>query len=144
MIEVGILMKPGFEDLMPRKAHDDDAGYDIRAADSVEVDPGDCVRFPTGMHVVLPVGYEAQIRTRSGLAWKRIKVANSPGTVDAGYRGEVGILLHNQSDTVFKVNRGDRIAQMVICKLPEVKLVPISELPPTERGAGGFGHTGIK
>ena len=93
----------------------------------------------------LPVGFEAQIRPRSGLALKHdLMLTNSPGTIDAGYRGEVGVIIYNAGKENFEIKRGDRIAQMVICKLPEVKLVQSEELSDSGRGAGGFGSTGKK
>ena len=98
---------------------------------------------PTGLFLELPTGYEAQVRPRSGLALKHcVTVLNTPGTIDAGYRGEVGVILINHSDTLFPVKRGDRIAQMVIQALPDVVLTPVAQLKESARGAGGFGSTG--
>ena len=96
------------------------------------------------MFLELPVGFEAQVRPRSGLALKHnLSLTNSPGTIDAGYRGEVGVIMFNPGPAVFQVRRGDRIAQMVIAELAAVELVPAEELSETQRGAGGFGSTGI-
>ena len=101
--------------------------------------------IPTGLHIALPAGYEAQIRPRSGLALKKgITVLNSPGTVDADYRGEVGVLLINLSQDEFVVNDGERIAQMVIVRHEQGAFIPVEVLDETERGEGGYGHTGVK
>jgi dUTP pyrophosphatase len=98
---------------------------------------------PTGLFIELPEGFEAQIRPRSGLAFKHgIGVVNSPGTIDADYRGEIKVLLVNLSDQVFEVNPGDRIAQMVVARHEKINWQPVEELDETIRGAGGFGHTG--
>ena len=121
------------------------AGMDLYAA--VEKDatilPGEWKLVPTGISIALPEGYEAQVRPRSGLALKQgISVLNTPATVDADYRGEVGVILMNHSKKDLIVKRGDRIAQMIINKIEQIKFEEVSELPTTERGAGGFGHTG--
>ena len=130
-------------DLAPAKAHPDDAAYDLRSRADLELEPGTSTLVPTGLFLELPVGYEAQIRPRSGLALKHdIMLTNSPGTVDAGYRGEVGVIVYNGGKVPFPVTRGDRIAQMVIAKLAEVELEPAETLSETARGAGGFGSTG--
>jgi dUTP pyrophosphatase len=101
--------------------------------------------IPTGLHIALPQGYEAQVRPRSGLALKRgITVLNSPGTIDADYRGEVGVLLINLSQEDFVVNDGERIAQMVIARHEQGEFVQVEVLSETERGEGGYGHTGVK
>ena len=101
--------------------------------------------IPTGLHIALPEGHEAQVRPRSGLALKHgITVLNSPGTIDADYRGEVMVLLINLSDHDFVVNDGERIAQMVIAKHEQGEFIEVDELDETERGEGGYGHTGVK
>jgi len=101
------------------------------------------ILIPTGLHIELPVGFEAQIRPRSGLAYKHgISIVNAPGTIDADYRGEIKVLLINLSDTDFVVQNGDRIAQMVIAKHETVQWDSVEELSDTDRGAGGYGHTG--
>ena len=101
--------------------------------------------IPTGLHIALPAGYEAQVRPRSGLALKKgITVLNSPGTIDADYRGEVGVLLINLSQEEFVVNDGERIAQMVIARHEQGAFVSVEVLDETERGEGGYGHTGVK
>jgi dUTP pyrophosphatase len=131
------------DDLTPCKAHADDAAYDLHSRQNLTIYPGKVALVPTGLYLELPVGYEAQVRPRSGLALKHsITVLNSPGTVDAGYRGEVGVVLFNAGDTMFTIERGDRIAQMVIQSLPSVELVRAEQLSETERGAGGFGSSG--
>ncbi|MEA2860439.1 MAG: dUTP pyrophosphatase [Methylobacteriaceae bacterium] len=123
------------------------AGLDLLAAvpeDSpVILSPGQHALVPTGLTIALPSGYEAQIRPRSGLASKHgVTVLNAPGTVDAGYRGEIGVLLINHGEAPFSIRRGERIAQMVIASVVRVELVPAVELSTTRRGSGGFGSTG--
>ena len=136
-------MREGDEDLAPRKAHPDDAAFDLRACTDLTVPKGTIALVPTGLCLELPRGFEAQVRPRSGLALKHgVSVHNSPGTIDAGYRGEVGVILFNAGSDDFPVRRGDRVAQLVIQKLPEVELVPAETLTETGRGAGGFGSTG--
>ena len=137
-------MASGCFDLAPAKAHPDDAAYDLKARTDIELAVGKSTLVPTGLFLELPVGFEAQVRPRSGLALKHnLSLTNSPGTIDAGYRGEVGVIMFNPGPAVFQVRRGDRIAQMVIAELAAVELVPAEELSETQRGAGGFGSTGI-
>ena len=131
------------EDLMPAKAHSDDAGFDIRSSVDMDLNPGEPHLVSTGIFMEFPPGYEAQVRPRSGLALKHaLTVLNSPGTIDAGYRGEVCVIMLNAGNEPFAVKRGDRIAQMVINKLPEVEIVAAEKLSDTARGEGGFGSTG--
>jgi dUTP pyrophosphatase len=121
------------------------AGMDLRAfiSESIVIKPLQRVLIPTGLSIELTEGLEAQIRPRSGLAFKNgITVLNSPGTIDADYRGEIKVLLVNLSDTDFMVNDGDRIAQMVISNYIKIKWTTTESLSETKRGAGGFGHTG--
>lgn len=121
------------------------AGMDLRAFIETEITikPLQRILVPTGLYIELPVGYEAQIRPRSGLAYKHgISIVNAPGTIDADYRGELKVLLVNLSDTDFVVNNGDRIAQMVIARHETVVWNAVEELSDTARGAGGYGHTG--
>lgn len=140
-----IHMDNGCEDLFPRKAHEDDAAFDLRSRVDAVIPSGKITLVPTGVFMELPVGYEAQVRPRSGLALKHgITVLNTPGTIDAGYRGEVGVILINAGPADFTVARGDRIAQMVVQKLADVELVAAEQLSDTSRGTGGFGSTGIK
>lgn len=143
MTEVKIVMLDNCSDLFPAKAHSDDAAFDLRSRVDMELIPGRSTLVPAGFSMELPVGFEAQIRPRSGLALKHdIMLTNSPGTIDAGYRGEVGIIMFNAGKENFSIKRGDRIAQMVICKLPEVTLITAESLSDTVRGAGGFGSSG--
>jgi len=130
---------------LPKKMTDHSAGFDLCAAvkEAVAIEPGKIVMIPCGFSMALPVGWEAQIRPRSGLAARHgITLINSPGTIDADYRGEVMVPVINLGSAAFTVERGIRIAQMVIGRVPEVKLVEVEELDSTERGGGGFGHTG--
>lgn len=130
---------------LPEYATATAAGMDLRAylAEPVVLRPLERRLIPTGLYVELPSGYEAQIRPRSGLALKKgITVLNSPGTIDADYRGEIGVIIINLSDEPFVVNDGERICQMVVAPYEQVVCVEVEELNATERGAGGFGHTG--
>lgn len=123
------------------------AGMDIRANldEPMLLKPMQRVLVPTGLYIELPAGYEAQIRPRSGLALKKgIGVLNSPGTVDADYRGEIGIILINLSNEDFIINDGERICQMVVKEYCRVDWMEVQSLEDSERGAGGFGHTGVK
>ena len=144
-MQIKVKLLAGCDDLMPAKAHSDDAAYDMRSRVDITLEPKCSTLVPTGVVIELPVGYEAQIRPRSGLALKHnLMLTNSPGTIDAGYRGEIGIIMYNAGKEDFSISRGDRIAQMVICKLPEVELVASDSLSDTDRGSGGFGSTGVK
>jgi dUTP pyrophosphatase len=123
------------------------AGFDLPAAvaSDVTIEPGASATIPTGLFVAIPPGYEGQVRPRSGLAANHgVTVLNSPGTVDSDYRGEVRVILINHGQERFVVRRGDRIAQMMIAPVTQVRLVEVEELPSTDRGEGGFGHTGLK
>lgn len=123
------------------------AGMDLRAelAEPVLLKPLERALIPTGIFMEIPVGYEAQVRPRSGLAFKKgITVLNTPGTIDADYRGEVRVILVNLSSEDFLVNDGERIAQMIIAAHEKADWIQVDELQETERGAGGFGHTGTK
>ena len=122
------------------------AGMDLRAHldETVLLKPMERRLVPTGLHIELPEGFEAQIRPRSGLAFKHgIGIVNSPGTIDADYRGEVKVLLINFSDQVFEINSGDRIAQMIIARHEKINWQQVEELNETTRGVGGYGHTGV-
>lgn len=132
---------------LPAYATPQSAGMDLRAnlEESITLQPMERRLIPTGLHIALPDGYEAQIRPRSGLALKHgITVLNSPGTIDADYRGEVMVLLINLSQQDFVVNAGERIAQMIIARHEQAVFAEVKELDETERGAGGYGHTGVK
>jgi dUTP pyrophosphatase len=131
---------------LPRYATEHAAGMDICAAldQDLTIPPGETVLIPTGFAIALPTGYEAQIRPRSGLAIKhQIGIMNSPGTIDADYRGEVKIILTNFGRGEFTVRRGDRIAQMVVAPFTRIAWDEQDSLAETSRGAGGFGHTGV-
>jgi dUTP pyrophosphatase len=131
---------------LPEYATDGSAGMDIYACveDKIIIKPGEIAVIPTGIAIELPDGYEAQIRPRSGLALKYgITLLNTPGTIDPDYRGEIKIIVINLGRDDFTVNRGDRIAQMVISRFSRVEWEETDELENTERGEGGFGHTGI-
>lgn len=123
------------------------AGMDVRANldESIELKPLERALVKTGLFMELPVGYECQVRPRSGLALKKgITVLNSPGTVDADYRGEVGVILINLSNETFVVEDGERIAQLVFAEVAQAEWTQVAELTETDRGAGGFGSTGVK
>jgi len=121
------------------------AGMDIRAniSEPIILSPGQRKLIPTGLYIALPIGYEAQIRPRSGLALKHgISLVNTPGTIDADYRGEIGVIIINLSDIPFEICDGERICQMVIKKYETVEWENVNDLSVTDRGFGGFGHTG--
>lgn len=142
-MKINIINKSGLALPQYETAHA--AGMDMRAfvTEELVIKPMQRILVPTGLHIELPVGYEAQIRPRSGLAYKHgISIVNSPGTIDADYRGEIKVLLINLSDTDFVVNNGDRIAQMVISKHETITWESAEELSGTARGEGGYGHTG--
>ena len=128
---------------MPTYARDDDAGLDLHAATDVTLAPGARVLVPTGLALAIPPGYAGFVLPRSGLALRHgVTLLNTPGLIDAGYRGELQVLLVNLGDTSVKLSRGDRIAQLVVQRIERVSLTPVSELPPSTRGTGGFGSTG--
>ncbi len=142
MIEVKIVTKNGE---VPKYETTGSAGMDLRAMidDPIVLEPGQRMLVPTGLFIELPLGYEAQVRARSGLAIKHgITLINAIGTVDSDYRGEIKVPLVNLGQESFKINNGERIAQMVITKYEQVNWTVVSELSETERGTGGFGHTG--
>jgi dUTP pyrophosphatase len=131
---------------LPAYATKQSAGMDLRANidEPIVLHPMERRLIPTGLHIALPEGYEAQVRPRSGLALKKgITVLNSPGTIDADYRGEVGVLLINLSQEDFVINDGERVAQMVIARHEQGEFVEVEVLDETERGEGGYGHTGV-
>lgn len=144
MVKIKVINK-GHQPL-PQYATPQSAGMDLRAnlTESIVLKPLERCLVPTGLFIALPEGYEAQVRPRSGLALKKgITVLNAPGTIDADYRGEVGVLLVNLSQEEFVVNDGERVAQMVIARHETADFVEVAELDETERGAGGYGHTGV-
>ncbi len=145
MVKVQIINKG--KQPLPQYATPQSAGLDLRAniEESFTLRPLERRIVPTGLYIALPEGYEAQVRPRSGLALKHgITVLNSPGTIDADYRGELGILLINLSNEDFVVNPGERIAQMIVARCEQAEFIPVEVLDETERGAGGYGHTGVK
>jgi len=132
-------------DLMPTISNPGDAGYDLRSAESTVVAARSRQTINTGVSIALPAGYVALVHPRSGLAAKNgITVLNAPGTVDAGYRGQILITLVNHSDEDFAIARGDRVAQMLFQKFESARLVTVTELPGSQRGNSGFGSTGVK
>lgn len=142
-MNINIINKSGHDLPQYETAHA--AGMDLRAFTESEIviKPLQRLLVPTGLYIELPIGYEAQIRPRSGLAYKHgISIVNAPGTIDADYRGELKVLLVNLSDTDFVINNGDRIAQMVIAKHETISWQAVDALSDTARGEGGYGHTG--
>ncbi len=146
-VTIPIARMPGCEDLpLPAYETAHSAGMDLRAAgtDTVTLAPGERALVPTGIRIALPPGYEAQVRPRSGLAVRHgISMVNTPGTIDADYRGEIRVILINHGQEPFSVNRGDRIAQLVVAPVAHAVWEECGNLPPTPRGEGGFGHTGV-
>lgn len=142
-LEIALLrLDPGL--LPPAYAHPGDAGADLRTAVDVTLAPGERALVPTGVAIALPEGYVALVHPRSGLAARHgLSIVNTPGTVDAGYRGEVKVLLinHDRAETI-RLHRGDRIAQMVVQRVERARFVEVAELPESVRGAGGYGSTG--
>jgi len=147
-IEVKIEKDKGCDDLpLPKAASQHASGVDLFSAeeDAVEIDKGEIKLVSTGIKIALPIGFEAQVRPRSGLAYRYgITVLNTPGTIDSDYRGVIKIILINHGKEKFIVNRGDRVAQLVIQRTFQPVLIETKELDNTKRGIGGFGHTGIK
>jgi dUTP pyrophosphatase len=144
-ISINIMNQSG--NPLPGYATEGSAGMDIRAniESPVTLQPLERYLVPTGLFIELPAGYEAQIRPRSGLAVKQgITCLNTPGTIDSDYRGEIKVILINLSNTVQVINNGDRIAQMIIAKTERAELFLVQQLNETQRGDGGFGHTGVK
>jgi dUTP pyrophosphatase len=128
----------------PAYAHPDDAGLDLHAAEPVTLAPGARALVPTGIVLAVPPGFAGLLLPRSGLALRHgVTILNTPGLIDAGYRGEVKVLLVNLGDAPVTLGRGDRIAQLVVQRVERVTLAPVAELPPSARGEGGFGSTGV-
>lgn len=145
MVKIKIVNRGGQQ--LPAYATPQSAGMDLRAdiAEPIILHPMERRIVPTGLYIALPQGYEAQVRPRSGLALKHgITVLNSPGTIDSDYRGEIGVLLVNLSTDDFTITAGERIAQMVIARHEQGEFEVVDELDDTERGTGGYGHTGVK
>lgn len=130
--------------VLPAYAHPSDAGMDVRSVDDLTIAPGKRALVHTGLVMLLPPDYEAQVRPRSGLALKSgVTVLNTPGTIDSGYRGEVGVILANFGEADFQVKKGDKIAQIVIAPVTQPEIVETTEVDETDRGSGGFGSTGV-
>lgn len=146
-LDIEITREPGAEDLpLPAYETEHAAGMDLRAAvaDPVMIPAGGRALIPTGLRIAVPPGFEAQIRPRSGLALKHgITLPNTPGTIDADYRGEVRVILLNLGGEPFTIKRGDRIAQLVVAPVIHVRWTAVERLSDTQRGDGGFGHTGV-
>ncbi|TCP70089.1 dUTP diphosphatase [Baia soyae] len=146
MERIQIMILPGNEDLPKMEQMSQGAsGFDLRAAlsETIILEPGKRKLIPTGLAMAMPIGLEAQVRPRSGLALKHgITVLNTPGTIDADYRGEIGVILINLGEGPFEIHRGDRVAQLVFQQVASVNLIEVEQLEETARGTGGFGHTG--
>jgi dUTP pyrophosphatase len=131
---------------LPGYESEDSSGMDIRAAvkEELTLNPGEIRLIPTGLAVAIPQGYEGQVRPRSGLALEHgIGMVNSPGTIDSDYRGEIGIIVINWGHRPFKIKRGDRIAQIIIARAYQADITEVDDLDSTQRGGGGFGHSGV-
>lgn len=145
MVRIKVINKG--HQVLPQYATMQSAGMDLRANidEAITLHPMERKLINTGLYIALPIGYEAQVRPRSGLAFKYgVTVLNTPGTIDSDYRGELKVLLINLSDKDFTINDGERIAQMVIARHEQGEFVEVEELDETERGTGGYGHTGVK
>lgn len=142
-VEIKITLKEGVQE--PFYASEQAAGMDVRAniKESILIRPMERKLIPTGIKMAIPEGYEVQVRPRSGLAYKNgLTVLNAPGTIDADYRGDIGVILINLGNENYIVEPNERIAQLVLNEVPQMKLIKVDTLDETERGAGGFGHTG--
>lgn len=143
---VGIKIYNYSSNPIPEYAQTGDAGMDVRASETVCVYPGETKIIKTGLYVAIPLGYELQVRPRSGMSAKtNIRIANAPGTIDSNYRGEIGVIVDNIGNDEFHINTGDRIAQLVLSRVPTIRwnsVDSIEALGETNRGAGGFGSTG--
>ena len=129
--------------VLPAYAHPSDAGMDVRSVADLVIPPGGRALVPTGLVAIIPPMYEIQVRPRSGLALKHgVTVLNTPGTIDSGYRGEIGVILANFSDKDFSVAKGDKVAQLVFAQVVQPEVVETDTIDETDRGAGGFGSTG--
>ena len=137
-------LAPEAADLAPKRQHPDDAGYDLRARVGMTIAPGAFAAVPTGLRLELPEGWMAEVRPRSGLALRHgVTVLNAPGTIDAGYRGEVGVILANFGDAPFVVEKGMKVAQIVVARVEQAEIAEVQETDDTDRGTGGFGSTGL-
>ncbi|NQU42740.1 dUTP diphosphatase [bacterium] len=147
-VAISVQREPGCEDLpLPSYQTHGSAGMDLRAAvgEPLVLEPGMIALVPTGLRIALPIGHEAQLRPRSGLALRHgISLPNAPATIDSDYRGPVNVILINLGPEPFEIKRGDRIAQMVIARFERAEWVEVEEVESTARGDGGFGHTGVR
>ena len=150
MVKIEIVNKSN--NALPKYETDGSVGLDVRAfitdenigSDIISIQPGDRKLIPTGLYTAIPIGYEIQVRPRSGLAFKQgLSILNSPGTIDSDYRNDIGIILHNTGKFPYIVKNGDRIAQLVLSRKPQLEWVEVDVLDETER-TGGFGHTGVE
>lgn len=146
MNQVKIILRDN--NCLPIKAHESDAGYDLKSMNDYVVNPNEQVLVDTGINIGLPKEqdwiYQAQIRPRSGLAFKKgITITNSPGTIDENYHGNIGVIIRNTGKESFVINKYDKIAQMVIAKIPKTELVIVDSLSDSDRGSNGFGSTGV-
>ncbi len=141
-VEIMISTMPGCDDLIPAYQTAGAAAFDLMARETVVIPVEGRKVVPTGIMVAIPEGLELQIRPRSGLAKQGVTITNSPATIDSDYRGEIGVIIENRTASVLRFERGDRIAQGAICPVYRAVWKPVQDLPPTERGGGGFGHTG--
>lgn len=140
-VEIPITLGP--DAVLPTYHTEHSAGMDLRSTIDIDLEPGQRMLVPTGIRMAIPEGFEGQVRPRSGLALKfGIGMVNSPGTIDSDYRGEIGVLLINLGQEAVTFQKGERIAQLVICPIARAQLLPVDELEQTVRGAGGFGSTG--
>jgi len=129
--------------ILPKYAHEGDAGVDLYSTEDYTLKPGERTLVSTGIKIAVPQGYEAQVRPKSGLALNHgISICNTPGTIDAGYRGEVGVIAINHSNEEFKIEKGKKVAQMIFNKVEQAEFEEVDELESTTRGEGGFGSTG--
>ena len=145
-MDIEVLIQKLCEDaVLPRYAHDGDAGVDLHSRIDHELKPGERFLIPTGLKMAIPEGYEGQVRPKSGLALKSgITVLNTPGTVDAPYRGEVGVIVINHNSAAYQIKKGEKIAQMIFNEIKYASFKVVESLDNTSRGEGGFGSTGLK
>ncbi|MBL7059335.1 dUTP diphosphatase [Candidatus Pacearchaeota archaeon] len=130
--------------IIPKYVHEGDSGFDFYSIEDHKLAPGKRILVKTGLQMSIPLGYELQIRPKSGLALKNgITILNTPGTIDAGYRGEIGIILINLSEEEYSIEKGKKIAQGVVCRVENPEIEEVDELSETSRGEGGFGSTGL-
>ena len=145
-VKVKVFNESGFP--LPVYAKEGDAGMDLRSTSDYVIKPGETIIVDTGLRVEIPLGYEIQVRPRSGMAYKtKLRIANSLGTIDHSYRGKIGVIMENIGKKAEPIKAGDRIAQAVLAEVPRIEWVPVinvDELSATERGEGGFGHTGAQ